>query len=72
MEISTEAEKFIKHDKLNPKHTGPYKVVKQTKNDISCVHLADPTIVKEYHVSEVALSTRTERRCGCRTVKGKI
>ena len=21
-------QKFIKHDKLNPKHTGPYKVVK--------------------------------------------
>ena len=45
---------------MNPKHTGPYKVVKQTKNDISCVHLADPTIVKEYHVSEVALWVGTE------------
>ena len=25
-------EKLIKHDKLNLKHAGPYKVVKQTKN----------------------------------------
>ena len=52
--------KFIKHDKLNPKHTGPYKVVEQTKNDITCIHLADPTIVKGYHVSEVALWVGTE------------
>ena len=52
--------KFIKHDKLNPKHTGPFKVVKQTKNDITCIHLADPTIVKEYHVSEVALWVGTD------------
>lgn len=45
------------NDKLNPKHTGPYKVkvVRQTKNDITRIHLADPTIIKEYHVSEVAL-----------------
>jgi hypothetical protein len=48
-------EKLIKHDKLNLKHAGPYKVVKQTKNDITCIHLADPTIVKEHHASEVAL-----------------
>lgn len=49
-----------RHDKLNPKHAGPYKVLKQEKNDISCVHLADPTIVKEFHVTEVALWVGTE------------
>ena len=53
-------QKYIKHDKLNPKHTGPYKVSNHSKNDISCVHLADPTIAKEFHVSEVALWVGTE------------
>ena len=40
---------------MSPKHTGSFKVAKQTKNDITCIHLADPTIVKEHHASEVAL-----------------
>ena len=53
-------DKLIKHDKLNPKHTGPFRVVKHSKNDITCVHLADPTITKEYHVSKVALWIGTE------------